>query len=107
MQYQHTYQVVGSGRFPIDMLRYDGSYPRSEGQDSSAIDRSMHHDQPPEVSREILIALGKDSGGSDPKRGWVVTLVKDTDQKAWRPEAGRWASFLWYVVPGSHRVERR
>lgn len=25
--YVHRYTVEGRGRFPIDMLRYDGSYP--------------------------------------------------------------------------------
>ena len=28
--YLHRYAVEGTGRFPIDMLRYDGSWPATE-----------------------------------------------------------------------------
>ena len=60
--YRHTYQVVGSGQFPIDMLRYDGSYPESESQDSSAIHAALNrfHPVPPEVPAAVVAAFGCD-----------------------------------------------
>ena len=35
-----TFTVKGRGRFPIDMLRYDGAYP-TFGSDAGAIDGSL------------------------------------------------------------------
>lgn len=108
MLYRHQFKVVGTGPFPIDMLRYDAVHPLSESDDSWAIHNSLSlGGSPPELRSEILRALGNDGGGPNPKRGWTVTLEKVTDDRRWVPEARRWASFLWYVVPNSHVIEKR
>ena len=67
--------VSGVGRFPLDMLRYDGCYPET-GADVSALDRSL-------------------SAGFEPSE---VKLLHLDDNKKWVPTEGRWQSFLWKVI---------
>lgn len=118
MWYRHTYQVIGSGRFPIDMLRYDGSYPKFESQDSYGITRSLEMaERAPEVPTEIIAAFGRDystglatqagTAKTSTQRGWVITLVHTDATKNWAPTEARWRSFGWAVVPKSHHVEKR
>jgi len=71
--WRHTFIVVGQGRFPIDMLRYDQCFPNSE-YDSSQIADSVRH-------------IGKR----------IVTLSAYTSLKNWQPEFERWKSFLWKI----------
>ena len=66
----YTYTVVGQGIFPVDMLRYDLAYPKSEA-DSLMIERT-HRPRTPGEHR--------------------VTLVSSK-----RPTLGRWASFGWDI----------
>jgi hypothetical protein len=68
------YTVAGRGRFPIDMLRYDGAYPL-EGKDAAKIEQSFD----PQGRKD----LGR----------YEVELVTHGC-----PEEARWASFMWEVV---------
>lgn len=65
--------VVGSGLFPIDMLRYDHAWPRSE-EDSHKIDANYWPDVNIPQPREIELCTDADSIGGP-----------------------RWASFNWRV----------
>jgi hypothetical protein len=67
-----NYKVAGKMMFPVDMLRYDGSYPRTE-TDSGVIEST--------------------GGGDMPEGGHVVEL-----QGYQRPSIARWKSFGWRVV---------
>jgi hypothetical protein len=75
------YTVTGSGEFPVDMLRYDCSYPQRES-DSHAIAMS-----------------GLDAAGEGER---TVQLRREfdtaTDAKRWYPTEGRWESFTWRVT---------
>jgi hypothetical protein len=66
--------VAGSGRFPLDMLRYDQCTPRTGG-DASAI-----------------------YGSDDGMEFRVVNLYMYSAAGAIRPEIARWESFGWYVL---------
>ena len=70
-----SFTVEGTGSFPVDMLRYDMCWPKTEAHESVAIPNSFHE-------RNI---------GAP----WRITLVtvKDT-----APTVDRWASFGWKVV---------
>ena len=65
----YTYTVVGVGRFPVDMLRYDGAWPLS-ARDAATIESSF----------------------TDPPSQRSVRLVTRRP-----PSAERWLSFLWAV----------
>jgi hypothetical protein len=81
--YHHTVTVTSVGyTFPIDMLRYDGLIPATEG-DSAKIGATFL----PGQQRQNPISLSR------------------TGPKDWTPTRRRWASFLWHVV--DHRVVRR
>ena len=72
MWYRQNLLIVGYGRFPIDMLRYDACWPASE------------HDAG-------LIAQTLEPGHAG---AWCVAVEKRTarkKEKAWTPE--RWRSF--------------
>lgn len=71
-----SFTVSGTGRFPIDMLRYDGVVPSSE-TDSARIERSI------------------DGTGSDLK---TISVTKPDGYKYWTPNAARWKSFGWDIV---------
>jgi hypothetical protein len=69
-----TYRVQGRGVFPMDMLRYDAAYPKTE-RDSNLIIR--------------LLASSEDRVRKEP---WSVRLYGHTE-----PTARRWESFGWQV----------
>lgn len=66
------FSVRGQGRFPIDMLRYDGCFP-FQSSDSGVIEASLREP----VSAEVR----------------TVRLESESV-----PTAGLWASFGWRVV---------
>lgn len=69
-----AYTVTGVGEFPMDMLRYDASWP-SRGEDVTAITRSLTHRR-----------------GEHSREKYTVRL------NALRaPTEGRWFSFGWTV----------
>ncbi len=73
--YTHTYTVSGTGRFPVDMLRYDRSHPANET-----------------VSYRIEAAI------HDPTRDGRTTVVLERNgEKQWKAAAARWNSFGWRV----------
>ena len=74
------YQVRGGGYFPLDMLRYDSSYPTDEGQ----------------AQREI--------GYVGERR--TLDLCHVTTDRNWKPTDRRWESFTWEVVPNSRNAEK-
>lgn len=66
------FRVYGEGRFPIDMLRYDGCVP-DEDLDAAMIERSFA----PEHDGRMFVALRKLSIGQPSyaewaKKGWRV-----------------------------------
>ena len=70
------FTVQGSGPFPVDMLRYDGAYPRdpeSAARLLTPVDRESRRD-----TREVHLNLAAPS------------FLK--------PTHGRWSSFGWAVV---------
>lgn len=67
------FSVVGSGEFPLDMLRYDGVYPLTEG-DANLIRK--------EEERR------------------TVWLVKPDGDMHWIPNIKRWKSFGWTFLEG-------
>lgn len=68
------FTVVGSGRFPIDMLRYDACWPASS-TDSEAVQHSMAHG----TDRDV----------------YTVRLTQAAGYHA--PTDQRWASYGWIV----------
>jgi hypothetical protein len=72
--YETRFEVAGTGRFPIDMLRYDAAFPAFE------------------------TAAGEMSGADRADGPLRVTLTHYHPTKTWMPAAGRWASFGWRVV---------
>jgi hypothetical protein len=72
---QVSFYVSGPGRFPIDMLRYDGVVPSTE-TDAARIERSI------------------EGTGSEHK---TVSVTKLDGYKFWTPNADRWKSFGWTV----------
>lgn len=70
-------QVVVSGAtpFPIDMLRYDGCFPLSEG-DSNLIINSMKDDS---IRRFVI-------------------LMRPHGFKSWKPSYAKWKYYGWEVV---------
>ena len=66
--YYHRYTVKGTGNFPLDMLRYDASFPSA----SQAVSVMMAHD-------ERFVSLGH------------------IGAKQWQPAYERWRSFGWQV----------
>lgn len=71
-----VYTVRGRGAFPIDMMRYDRSYPYSE-ENSIRIQKSLTN-----VEREEF----------------EVTLIRLNAPSNWNPGAVRWSSFCWTVI---------
>ena len=74
-QLPRFFTVSGTGRFPVDMLRFDACYPRT-GTDALIIERSFERPRPLEA--EKVVVLAKPSGEA--------------------PNAARWKSFGWEVV---------
>lgn len=72
----YSFTVEGSGPFPLDMLRYDHAWPKTEGRDSSRL-------ATPENLEEYRT----------PRR---VTLCTASETA---PNVRRWDSFGWRVLP--------
>ena len=68
--YEVTYTVKGPGSFPIDMLRYDTSFPAKETQ-------SLQIEADADMREVDLIHRGA---------------------KGWKPTYDRWRSFGWNVL---------
>jgi hypothetical protein len=66
------FSVIGKGRFPFDMLRYDACYP---------------------MDSESAAALGFDRQYDDPKAEREIKLRS----KICEPTTDRWSSFGWRV----------
>ena len=79
------YQVVGDGPFPVDMLRYDASYPNG--------------------TEDALAILAEAGFGMRPlqKEARRVTLRHRDVYAGWEPSVGRWSSFGWSVDQNSVR----
>lgn len=79
MRWRIRYNVEGSGHFPLDMLRYDSSYPASESDANRAEFNSGTR---------------------------TVVLERVSEDKDWAPTKGRWESFGWQVIglPSRDRV---
>lgn len=78
------FAVIGSGVFPLDMLRYDRCYPQTERDANVAQGHS-------------LIAEAR-----------VVNLESPGNQRHWQPCAARWRSFGWEVMePLYYTLDRR
>jgi hypothetical protein len=71
MKYKTTFQVHGSGRFPLDMLRYDCCFPDCS-TDISMLSNECRDDR-------------------------IVTLVRHHETKDPNLTVGRWNSFGWGV----------
>jgi len=81
--YEHTYEVVGNTRFPIDMLRYETSVPATAA-DAAVITAAVMRKQK-EVKR--------------------ITLACLTPDPHWRPAIDRWRGLGWTV--GNHQKRGR
>ena len=72
------FTVLGRGGFPMDMLRYDGCYPKSEKDTVT-----MQSDGLREVMLHKTLNWGPGNWGHP---------------KVWSPTVGRWNSFGWAVL---------
>lgn len=70
-----SYQVTGRGRFPVDMLRYDGAFPHQSG-DARKIEQSLDWHRP---GTEV----------------YTIRLRSHTQT----PTVERWRTFGWTVEP--------
>jgi len=69
----YSYQVVGTGDFPVDMLRYDCAYP---------------------ADSEAVVAIGANGRIRRAEHG-----PRTVDLRSYsRPTPARWESFLWKVI---------
>lgn len=97
--YVHEFEVEGDTMFPLDMLRYDGCFPAEEFA-SYRIATTMDY----QALRELLTQANTADVLLGSRPGVLrVKLCKVWD-KTWKPTEGRWESFRWRVVPGSHKV---
>lgn len=80
----YSYVVVGSGNFPLDMLRYDGCWP----EDSTALaSMTLRHDEVAEPG------------------AFHRALRKVTLRGVHPPTEARWASFRWRCFPSLWEAE--
>ena len=108
MPRSYTFTVEGTGMFPVDMLRYDNCWPRTEQDDSPEVLAAPPRTKDPKVAqqaRRILQALDSDDAlrrevlhqllGQD--RLWdkprKVTLTGN-----YAPNEEHWESHGWKVV---------
>lgn len=70
----YTFKVTGNGEFPVDMLRYDGCYPRTTED-----------------------ACNLKLGDFDRKEKRTVELTMVVNSKDRGPTVDRWRSFMWAV----------
>lgn len=75
MAKKFKYKVRGTADFPLDMLRYDASYPAGT-EDAHSIHNNLRH-----------------CPGQDRREARTVTLIGPVE-----PTAGRWESFGWIVM---------
>ena len=78
--YLVTFTVKGTGRFPLDMLRYASCWPATS-DDVAALTSTT----------PIAITLR------------LHSRTKTPDAVLW---AGRWASFGWQIIPTMVRVQK-
>lgn len=80
-------KVMGSGEFPIDMLRYDCCSPATE-EDSNLIARSLRHDR---------FAIANGVAAHEQPANWVIMVKKVLRERNRRNPrmftVGRWNSF--------------
>lgn len=76
------YEVIGDGPFPVDMLRYDASYPADNAE---------------LILQEAGFGMSLEAG---PRR---VRLRHRDGYSRWEPTVGRWSSFGWTVDQNSVR----
>ena len=72
--YLHSVVVVGSGYFPVDMLRYDHCWPADTESAMEVVNRDR-----------------------DDLKGSRKVRVLCLDRKGWKPTVDRWRSFGWDV----------
>jgi len=77
------YPVTGRGEFPLDMLRYDSSWPATQ-DDVAKITRTLDVMVPP---GEVTVRLRRWVNERDHRRGEFVMST------------ARWASFGWTADP--------
>jgi hypothetical protein len=83
LKFVQTFQVRGSGRFPIDMLRYDHCFPAAE-------------EESPKIAAAVY-------GSPKP---WEVRLKRYIELSAQRPTGDRWRSFSAEVVEESIETKK-
>lgn len=72
----YYFEVEGAGTFPVDMLRYDGAWPRDEA-DSALVQQHAY---------------------SEPQGRRVVRLASTYTGGNHHPCSDRWRSFGWQVI---------
>jgi hypothetical protein len=74
----HEFEVIGNRPFPLDMLRYDSCYPKTQ-----------------DCIGDILVSMDPDP---DEQTGeYYVKLIHVDDSPRWEPTIARWNSFGWAV----------
>ena len=81
------YRVIGHGTFPVDMLRYDASYP------SRSAERILEPERFWSMENAAKLAI----------ENREVTLHHRDSHARWEPTFDRWASFGWVVDRSSIR----
>lgn len=85
--YECTFKVRGEFLFPLDMLRYDRCFPKTE-LDAGIIERYQGESESPRGPTEVgLVSVS-------------------ASKEVCRPNEQRWTSFQWEVVPGSIQVRK-
>ena len=96
--YATRFTVVGTGPFPMDMLRYDCCYP-ARSQDAMEIGLSLAR------GSDAVRTLDRHVGGTP----YAVTLVRTTRTKPTGGKGGvtldRWKSFGWDLSTVEHSVK--
>jgi hypothetical protein len=77
-----TFEVAGSGVFPVPMLHFDRCSPATETDAVNMIQHHRAHDAP----QRIIHLIGFAALGYKPE-----------------PTAARWQTFGWHVIAGSVR----
>lgn len=106
----YTFTVEGTGMFPVDMLRRDECWPKTEQNDSPEILSAPRRTDDSDVAkqaRRVIKALG---GNTDLMREVLHQLLEEQEHRLWdkprqvtltgryAPNEGRWRSFGWKVV---------
>jgi len=76
-----TFEVMGRGKFPMDMLRYDNCWPATQDDVTKLVESMTNPDY-----------LRMD---------WKITLRTRTLNT---PTLGRWISFEWHVLQTTQKV---